>query len=259
MNAISISRSLVFCAVFLVSASAFSADIFERLGLKRPAAASLDSLSEEQVVGGLKEALSLGTRYAITNLGRPGGFLSNAQVRIPLPESLRKVESGLRAVGQGSVADEFIGTMNRAAEQAVPEALDVLSASLSQMSIADAKDILTSTNTAATDYFRRTASTNLVGRFLPIVKKATDQTGVTASYKRLLDKTSVGGFRLGNLGGLGTTNQLDIDNYVTQKTLDGLFFQIAEQERLIRANPAARSTELLQKVFGILNRGRPQG
>jgi hypothetical protein len=244
-----------FCTTLLVLLPCASADLFEQLGLKRgPTPTALSSLSEEQVVTGLKAALASGVQFAITNLGRPDGFMKNAQVRIPLPETMRKVENGLRTMGQGATADEFITTMNRAAEQAVPEAAQVLGESVRQMSIADAKNILTGTNTAATDYFRRTSSTNLYPRFLPIVKKATDQTGVTSAYKRLLAKTNVGGIGLGNLGGFGTRNDLDIDSYVTQKALDGLFTKIAEQERLIRENPAARSTEVLQKVFGSLNR-----
>jgi hypothetical protein len=245
----------VLCGFLLGAYSGTAADIFEQLGLKRgTTTAAVSSLSEAQVVTGLKEALAAGTQFATTNLGRPDGFLKNPQVRIPLPESLHKVENGLRAVGQGALADEFVVTMNRAAEQAVPEAVGVLSESVRQMSIADAKSILTGTNTAATDYFRRTASTNLFARFLPIVKKSTDQAGVTSAYKRLLDKTNVGGFSLGNLGGLGTRNNIDIDSYVTQRALDGLFTKIAEQERLIRENPGARSTEILQKVFGVLNK-----
>jgi hypothetical protein len=248
-------RLICVLSVLLASSAGFSASIFEELGLKRPSTpAALNSLSEEQVVTGLKAALALGVQHAITNLGQPDGFLKNAQVRIPLPESMRKVESGLRAVGQGALADEFITAMNRAAEQAVPESVNVLSDSLKQISIADAKTILNGTNTAATDYFRRTTSTNLLSRFLPIVKKATDQAGVTSAYKRVLDKSNIGGFRLGNLGGLGARNELDIDSYVTQKALDGLFIKIAEQERLIRENPAARTTAVLQQVFGVFNK-----
>jgi Protein of unknown function (DUF4197) len=245
----------VFCVLLSGSFACHSASIFEQLGLKRPATpVGLSSLSEDQVVTGLKAALAAGVQHAVTNLGQPNGFLTNAQVRIPLPDSMKKVENGLRAVGQGALADEFITTMNRAAEQAVPEAVTVLSDSLKQISIADAKTILTSTNTAATDYFRRTTSTNLFARFLPIVKKATDQAGVTSAYKRVLDKSNVGGFRLGSLGGLGSRNEFDIDSYVTQKALNGLFIKIAEQERLIRENPAARTTAVLQQVFGVFNK-----
>lgn len=228
-----------------------AADVLDRLGLTK-GAESLAALSQDQVMSGLKEALARGVQLAVTNLGRTDGFLKDAGVRIPLPESLRKVERGLRAAGQSHLADEFVTTMNRAGEQAVPEAAGVLGDAVRQMTAADAKAIAVGTNTAATDYFRRTAQTNLYARFLPIVKKATEATGVTAAYKRMTEKAGLGG--LGSLGGLGGTSlgkeSLDLDAYVTRKSLDGLFTKIAEQEKSIRDNPAARTTDLLQKVFG---------
>jgi len=145
--------------------------------------------------------------------------------------------------------------MNRAAEQAVPEAAAVLGESVKQMSIADAKTILTGTNNAATQYFRRTSETNLHARFLPIIKAATEKAGVTDAYKRMTDKASGG---LGGLSGL-SGNLLggqapDLDGYVTRKALDGLFLKIAEQEKAIRENPVARTTDLLQKVFGAVGK-----
>lgn len=231
-----------------------AADFLDQLGLRnRASSASLATLSQDQLVSGLKEALAKGVQHAVTNLGRTDGFLKDSKVRIPMPESLGKVEKGLRAVGQTQLADDFVNTMNRAAEQAVPEAASVLGDSVRQMTVADGKAILTSTNTAATDYFRRTASTNLHARFLPIVKKSTEQAGVTSAYKRMTEKANVGG--LGAFSGfLGKTEAFDIDSYVTRKTLDGLFVKIADEEKLIRANPAARTTDLLQKVFGSVSK-----
>ena len=244
-----------FVTILILSASldARAASFLEQLGLTKGAnTAALSSLSQDQVISGLKEALAKGVQVAITNLGRPEGFLKDPKVKITLPESLRKVENGLRVVGQGALADEFVTTMNRAAELAVPEAVAVLSDSVKQMTVADAKGILTSTNSAATEYFRRTSSTNLQARFLPIVKTATAKAGVTAAYKRMVEKTNLGGFA--SIGGYSANkNALDVDSYVTSKTIDGLFVKIAEQEKLIRENPAARSTELLQKVFGTLD------
>jgi hypothetical protein len=185
---------------------------------------------------------------AVASLGKTDGFLTDANVRIPMPESLQRVEKTLRTLRQDKLADEFVTTMNRAAEQAVPEAAAVLGDSVKQMSIADAKSILTGTNNAATQYFRRTSETNLHTRFLPIVKAATEKTGVTSAYKRMTDKAGSG---LGGLGGGLLGKQApDLDDYVTRKTLDGLFLKIAEQEKLIRENPVARTTDLLQKVFG---------
>ena len=224
------------------------ASLFETLGLKRSPTA-VAKLTEEQIIPALKEALAKGAHYAVTNLGRDGGFLNDTQVKIPLPDSLRTVEKTLRKLRQGRLADEFVTTLNRAAEQAVPQAAGVLGDAVSQMTVADARAILTGPDTAATDYFRRTSQTNLHARLLPIVRSATGQTGVTSAYKRMTGTASLGGF-----GGLGAAllgpDLPDLDDYVTRKALDGLFLKIAKQEKLIRANPAARTTELLQQVFG---------
>lgn len=207
------------------------------------AISSVAGLSEQQITDGLKEALAKGVQQAVTNLGRDGGFLSDSKVRIPMPENLKRVEQALRTLGQDKLADDFINTLNHAAEQAVPQAASVLGHSVKQMTVADAKSILTGTNTAATAYFRRTSETNLYARFLPIVQQATSKTGVTSSYKQMMDKVGFASAFLGKDAG-------DLDGYVTRKTLDGLFVKIGEEEAAIRANPAARTTELLQRVFG---------
>jgi hypothetical protein len=245
-----LNKLLVF---LLLAASGARADLLEQLGFGRSkttnsTATALSALSQDQMVGGLKEALGKGVEQAVASLGKTDGFLTDANVRIPMPESLQRVEKTLRTLRQDKLADEFVTTMNRAAEQAVPEAAAVLGDSVKQMSIADAKSILTGTNNAATQYFRRTSETNLHTRFLPIVKAATEKTGVTSAYKRMTDKAGSG---LGGLGGGLLGKQApDLDDYVTRKTLDGLFLKIAEQEKLIRENPVARTTDLLQKVFG---------
>ncbi len=236
---------------FLITCGSARADLLERLGLRKKSGV-LQALSEEQIANGLKQALDLGVRKAVETLGRSDGFLGNADVRIPLPAGLKKVETALRGVGQDKLADDFVTSMNRAAEQAVPEAAAVLADSVKQMTLEDARKILTSTNTAATEYFRRTSQTNLEERLLPIVKEATTKTGVTAGYKQLLDQSGLN--RSGLLGNLSRSflgnDNLDLDAYVTRKTLDGLFVKIAEEEVKIRENPTARSTELLQQVFG---------
>ena len=208
------------------------------------------SLSQEQVVQGLKEALGKGVEKAVSQLGHEGGFLTNLNVKIPMPEKLSTVEKTLRMLKQDKLADEFVATMNHAAEQAVPEAAGVFGDAIKGMSIEDAKAILVGTNAAATQYFRRTTETNLYARFLPIVKRATDQTGVTAAYKQLTERAGGAG-SLGSFGrSLLGTDSLDVDAYVTNKALDGLFKMVAEEERRIRENPAARTTALLQEVFG---------
>jgi hypothetical protein len=217
------------------------------------ASASLASLSQEQVAQGLKEALAQGVHTAVAELGREGGFLTNLNVRIPMPPQLQKVESTLRALRQDHLADEFVVTMNRAAEQAVPEAVEVFKDAINRISIEDAKSILTGPDDAATQYFRRVTETNLAARFLPIVQGATAKSGVTQSYKQLVSA----GIQNRFLGALGSVyfdpESLDIDRYITDRALDGLFKMVAREEKLIRANPLARTSSLLQKVFGAVS------
>ena len=235
-----------------------AADLKDLLRLdKAPDAQTLGGLSQEQIASGLKEALGKGVQQAVASLGKEDGFLKDLNVKIPMPESLGKVEKTLRSLRQDKLADEFVTTMNRAAEQAVPEAAAVLGDSVKGMTVADAKVILTGTNNAATQYFRRTSETNLHARFLPIVKAATEKAGVTSAYKRMTEKASGGG-GFGGLGALGGNvlgiQTPDLDDYVTRKALDALFLKIAEQEKLIRENPVARTSDLLQKVFGAVRK-----
>ena len=201
------------------------------------------ALTNDEMIAGLKEALAKGTKTAVGYLGKEGGFLDNAEVKIPMPASLTKVESGLRRIGQDKYADTFIETMNRAAESAVPVAADVFSDSIKQMSIDDAKNILSGPDDAATEYFKSTSSDTLKEKFLPIVKTATDKVGLTSTYKNMVGK-------LGPLSGFIDTSSLDLDGYVTDKALEGLFLVVAQEEQKIRQDPVARTTDLLKKVFG---------
>ncbi len=219
---------------------------------------TLATLSQDQMVKGLQDALAKGLQQAIVKLGHDGGFLTNLNVKIPMPEKLQKVENVLRAMKQGRLADEFVTTMNHAAEQAVPEAGIVFGNALKQMTIDDAKSILTGPNDAATQYFQKATQTNLYAKFYPIVQKATEKTGVTAAYKSLLEKANAAQ-GLGSFGNLlGTSllgkDTLDIDSYVTTKAMDGLFKMVAQEEQQIRQNPVARTTDLLQRVFGALKK-----
>ena len=210
--------------------------------------AALGGLSQDQVAQGLKEALGKGVAAAITNLSRPGGFLDNPQVKIPMPEKLQAVEKTLRAMKQDKYADEFVTTMNRAAEAAVPEAMPIFSDAVKSMTIDDAKKLLTGGNDSATQFFKDKGEKQIQEKMLPVIKQATEKTGVTAAYKKLLDQAGGANSFLGRLN--INTASLDVDNYVTQKASDGLFKMIAEEEKRIRENPAARTTELLEKVFG---------
>ncbi len=202
----------------------------------------LSGLTSVEMDGGLKEALAVGAERAIKELGRKGGYLDDASVRIPLPGSLDKAEKILRMMGQGDAVDEFLVTVNRAAEKAVPLASGIVGDAVRDMSITDAKKILTGPDDAATKYFRDKTDAELTQAMLPIVKHATDAAGVTSAYKRLVKKA-------GPASGL-VGDSLDVDRYVTEKALDGLFLKVAEEEKAIRTNPVARSSDLLKKVFG---------
>ena len=214
--------------------------------------ATTAALSQEQMVGGLKEALGKGIEHAVATLGCNNGFLTNRNVKIPMPEKLQKVESVLRAAGQNQMADDFVTSMNRAAEQAVPVAVSIFGTAIKQMSIADAKAILAGPDDAATQFFRRATQTNLQAKFYPIVQKATDQVGVTAQYKAMMGKFSAVD-TVSSLFGSKSATKLstgDVDTYITDKAMDGLFKLVAAEEKNIRANPLARTSDLLQKVFG---------
>lgn len=199
-------------------------------------------LTDAEMHGGLKEALAVGTERAINGLGRAGGYLNDPAVRIPLPGALQKTEKVLRLIGQGAAVDEFVATVNHAAERAVPQASRIVGNAIRDMTITDAQKILTGPDDAATQYFRGRTTEDLTAAMLPIVKRATESAGVTRAYKGMLDKAGTAGSLLGDT--------LDLDAYVTEKTLDGLFLKLADEERAIRTNPVARSSELLKKVFG---------
>ena len=209
-------------------------------------ALGLADLSNTDAISGLKDALTQGSAAAIGKLGVENGFLGNDKVKIPLPDAIRRVESGLRLLGMQRQADELVVAMNRAAEQAVPEAKALLVGAVKNMSVQDAKGILTGGDTAATEYFRRTTSGQLTQKFLPIVTKATSKVGLAEKYNNLAGQ----GAQLG----LVDAKQAKIENYVTQKTLDGLFLMIAEQEKAIRKDPVGSATGMAQKVFGMLGK-----
>ena len=212
------------------------------------------NLPDSDIASGLKEALAKGTTNAINSLGRDGGFWNNSKVRIPLPGKLEQAGKLAKQLGQGAKVDAFELSMNRAAEKAVPQVAQIFGDAIRKMTLSDARGILTGGDHAATDFFRRVAGDALTARIHPIVAKATDSVGVTQKYKSF---TSGSGGQLGSvLGALGGSKSgnggspMDLDDYVTTKTLDGLFTEIGAQEQSIRQNPAARSTDLLKKVFG---------
>lgn len=206
-------------------------------------ALDLSSLTNAEAAGGLKDALTQGAGKAVQMLGRQDGFLGNPKVKIPLPDSIRRVESGLRMFGMKKQADELVLAMNRAAEAAVPEARTLLIEAVRNMSVQDAKGILTGGDTAATEYFRRATSAQLTERFLPIVTKWTGKVGLANQYNQIVGQGAM-------LGLVGEDEK--IERYVTRKALDGLYATIAEQERAIRRDPVGAATGAASKVFQLL-------
>ena len=211
-----------------------------------PAHAGLEAISNPDAVAGLKGALERGTSVAVDALGRTDGFFGNNAVKIPLPESLKRYEKLMRNVGLGKHADELILTMNRAAEAAVPEAKKLFVDAVKKMSVQDAKGILGGGQTAGTEYFKRTTSEPLRGRFLPIVKQATAKVGLAQKYNDYAGK--------GAKFGLVKKDQANLDDYVTQKALDGLFYMVAEEEKKIRQDPVRAGSDIVKKVFGALKK-----
>lgn len=205
---------------------------------------STKTLTDNEISGGLKEALFNGVKFAVNTLGRDNGFLNDTRVKIPLPNSLQKMEKALRIAGQGKMVDDFVVAMNRAAEKAVPVAIDVFMDAIKQMTFNDVRNILFSgQDDSATQFFRRTGEETLRGKFRPIVEQFTTQVGVTQKYKDMMGK-------YGFMGRIIGQDATDIDGYVTQKALDGLFFIVAEEEKKIRKDPLKQTTSLLKKVFG---------
>ena len=203
-------------------------------------------VSDNTISLGLKEALSKGVRFAVDNLGVEDGFYKNLEVKIPLPKGLKSVARVASFAGYADRVDAFELAMNRAAEKAVPVAVDVFVDAIKQMTFTDAKNILFSgEDDAATQFFRRTSEETLRGKFRPIVEKFTNETGVTQSYKAMVDKA---GFMAAFVG----KDAKDLDGYVTQKALDGTFYMVAQEEKKIRKDPIGRTTKILRDVFGIL-------
>ena len=207
-------------------------------------ALSLADITGKDASGGLKEALTQGAGKAVEMLGRQDGFLGNPKVKIPLPESVQKVEGMMRGLGMGKQADELVNAMNRAAEAAVPQAKTLLVNSIKQMSVEDAKGILSGGEDSATQYFRRTTSGPLGEKFKPVVQKAMAKVKLAEKYDQLAGKAAK--------FGLVREQDAHLENYVTQKTLDGLYLMIAEEEKAIRQDPAGAAGKLAKKVFGAL-------
>lgn len=204
--------------------------------------AQFGSLSDSKIVAGLKEALQIGAGNAVNLTGRLDGFFKNAAIKILLPKQLETVGKGLRAVGQGKMVDEFVLSMNRAAEKAAPQARKFFVDAIKEMTFDDARKILTGGDTAATEYFKEKTADKIATAFRPIIETAMNDVGATRQYKELTG-------RVRNLPFV-RTESLDIDDYVVNKSLDGLFYMVGEEEKKIRKDPLARVTSILKDVFG---------
>ena len=200
-------------------------------------------LSSDTIISGLKQALEIGSERAIETVSATDGFLNNSQIRIPLPPQVKQAGSLMRKVGMGSVAEEFETSMNRAAEKAAPEAKSIMVDAIKNMSIEDAKSILNGSDDAATQYFRQKTSGRLTTLFKPAISESLDSVGSTQYYNQLSSKVAA-------VPVVGQTLNVNLPDYVTQQTLNGLFTMLAAEEKKIRENPAQRSTELLKTVFG---------
>ncbi|MGQ5525664.1 DUF4197 domain-containing protein [Chitinimonas sp. PSY-7] len=205
-------------------------------------AIDLSQLTSKDASSGLKEALTTSASKAISQLGKTDGFFGNEQVKISLPDNLKPVEKMLRKFGMGDKADELVLTMNRAAESAVQEAKPILINSIKNMSVQDAKGIITGNESAATDYFRRTSGNAITEKFLPIIKKSTSKLKLAEKYNAYAGQAAK--------FGLVKTEDANLDDYVTRKAVDGLFNMIANEEKNIRTDPMGQASKLLQKVFG---------
>lgn len=212
------------------------------LGGTAAPARSGGGLSQSEIGGGLKEALRLGTERTISRVGKPGGYMNDPAIRIPLPGPLESVRSALALVGGAGLVDDLQQRMNRAAEQAAPKAASIFGDAVANMSIDDAQRILSGPQDAATQYFKRSTTRPLTQAFTPIVDSSLSDVGADKALSAVNQKaTAVPGAGLGNFG---------LTDFVVEKALEGIFHYVAQEEAAIRTNPAARTTDLLKSVFG---------
>ena len=239
-------KILIFCVLISFTAPA-SHPVFAQFrnllkGIEKSIGAG-DSLTENEIGSGLKEALAIGIQNAVGAVSHLDGYYQNSQIKIPLPSAVQKVEAILRGVGYGPKVDAFELSMNRAAEKAAPKAQSIFLEVIQQMSFSDARRILNGSENEATLYLKEKTFDRLGGAFKPIVHDSMSQTGVTQQYQDLNTKLGTVPFAKPVLG-------FDLDQYVTDGALEGLFYMLAVEERKIRQDPAARVNDVLKKVFG---------
>jgi hypothetical protein len=236
-----IIRALVVGMFILLTAFPASAQL-DRLFKSLGGGEKESGLSDVKIGSGLKEALKIGAENAVNFTGKKDGFFLNQAIKILMPEKLRTFEKGLRAVGYGSEVDEFVLSMNRSAEKASPFAKQIFWDAIGAMTFEDVRKILSGNDTAATDYFKGKTTNKLTDVFKPIVSNSMNEVGVTRQYKELVGRYESIPFV--------KKETFDLDQYVVTKALDGLFHMVGEEEKKIRKNPTARTTDLLKEVFG---------
>ncbi len=217
-------------------------DVWNKIKTAAPEKYTASPLTNDKITAGLKEALSVSTAKAVSETGRPDGFFKNQAIKILLPSNLKTVGKGMRLMGMGAQVDELELGMNRAAEQAAPEAKKIFLSALTQMSFSDAHNILAGGDTAATDFFKEHSSAELTQAFTPIVHQAMENVGVIQQYDKVMRSSGASMF--------AGSQKFNLDKYVVGKTLDGLFYMLGQEEKRIRTNPAAQTTALLRQVFG---------
>jgi Protein of unknown function (DUF4197) len=217
-------------------ASSQLGEIVQRLGLGNT------NLSDARISSGLKQALQIGAEQAVKVTGRSNGYFGNPDIKILMPSNLRTLEKGLRMVGYGPKVDGFVLSMNRAAEAAAPAARKIFIDAITAMTFEDARRILSGGDTAATNYFKEKTTLQLTTAFRPVVEQTMAKNGVTQQYNGLISQYKSLPF--------ARNQDLDISHYVVSKALDGLFFELGQEERKIRQDPAAQTTNLLKEVFG---------
>jgi RNA binding exosome subunit len=234
-----LSILIILCLVFSTAGSyaGLFDTIKERVGLSQK-----QSLDNDTMISGLKEALSIGTENAVKSVSQVDGYFGNEIIKVLMPEKIKKVAEVLGKVGYQQQVDDFILSMNRAAERAAPKAASIFGSAIKEMTLEDARGILDGGDTAATDYFKAKTSDTIYETFKPIISSSMNEVGVTRSYKEMMDKYTSLPFM--------KSESLDLDHYVTDKSLGGLFYMLGQEEKKIGTNPAGRVTELLKKVFG---------
>lgn len=228
-------------AIFILSTTITYAGFLDDL-LKTLGSSSRGSPDESTIISGLKEALSIGTDNAVKNVSQVDGYFGNQIIKILMPEKIQKVADILKKIGYQKQVDDFVLSMNRAAEKAAPQAASIFVGAIKEMTFEDARKILNGGDTAATEFFKSKTHDKIYSSFKPIISSSMDEVGVTHSYKEMMGKYESLPFM--------SSESVDLDHYVTTKAMDGLFYMVGQEEKKIRTNPAARVTDLLKRVFG---------